>query len=539
MATGLASWLALYTAALTYLGYRGRRHAVAGESFLHGGRRFQGWHVFVLVTAMWAAWMSTVELETAYLLGWSAIWFGISVMAMSLLVAVILLRPFQKLRYLTSSELIGRLYGRKLRAFAGLVIAATFPIFAMSNALAAAAYLHALWGWPLAPVLIGVTAVILAYVTWGGLWSLVYTQATNLVVMTLGTVVAAWYVLHAHTPPVRGLHLPPGYFSPVGVGAGLILVWVVTNLINSVSAQAEFQAVASVPQPRVGQRAVYLSTLVLPLFVVVPVALGIAARLHVPGHVPGLVAFPLYFARVAPPWAVLAVAAAMWASALTWCGPLMFSGASSFGLDTCCSLLGRDQRWLAPLVRLGMVLQGVLVVVYALLRPDQLAWWQVFGLTLRNAAVFVPTLTALAWPVARRAAVGWSMVTGVAAGLLWNAATGFSATRFLLGVHPVWVGTGVAVLVVLLLGLLQEPGSWQLTPVPGRRQAGGALLGASAALAGITLGRVAGTLPALVGPGLFLSAVGLLAAAMILVVPRSALASYREDVPELASTSRG
>lgn len=503
----------------------------AGE-FLDGGRRFGFWQVFTLVTAMWASWMLPVELETAFAQGISAVWFGASVIAMSLVAAVFLLAPFRRLGFLTNSNLIGRRFGATARGFAAVIIGLTFPIFAMGNLLAVAALLHGLLGWPVWITLAGATLTMLLYTSAGGLWSLAYTQAANLVVMTVGLGLATVYVLR-DVPVLHPAHLPvTGFLSWGGVGTGAILVWFAMNILNTFTAQAEFQAIAAVRDPVIGRRAVYLSSVVLVGFAAVPVLLGMAAREYDGAAANGLVAFPTLVSHVVPGWALALVLLGFWASALTWCAPLLFSGASSFGLDFWNR--GGDparttevRRW----TRWSLVLQGILLVAYALVRPDALSWWQVFGLTIRNAVVVAPTIVFLVWPAVRGRAVVAAMILGLVGGLGWNAATGFSPTVFLSDINPMWVGTGIAFLAMLVGTLAFSRGRLTLSSHRVRRAAsvalavlGLVLVGGSAALPRVHL-------VVLLGPGLF---VGVLAwfVAAVLTVERTS-----ESIDEIRASS--
>lgn len=441
MAGLVVAVLLVYTAGLVLLATKGRARGGQGEAFLHGGRGFGFRHVFILVTVMWASSIFVVELETGFLSGISAAWFGISVIIMSILVARFLLRPFAKAGYLTNSRLIGERFGPAARRFSALVIALTFPIFAMSNVLAAAEFLHALLGWGLPITLVVTTAIMLVYVSQSGLWSLAYTQGLNLGALTVGLAVATYYFMRVPVAHLHPVHVV-GFTSWDGVGLGSLAVWLVMNILNAVSAQAEMQAIAAVKEPKRGQAAVYVSAAVLVAFTLLPVWLGMRTRELLPHAAKALAAFPHALTLIAPPWAVALVALGVWAAALSWCAPLLFSGAASFGAD----LFKSQPRDLRKLTRYGLLIQGALVVVVALLRPDELAWWRVFGQTIRSAAIFAPTVAYFLWPLATKRATVWSMIVGVIVSLGWNAATGFSATVFLLGVNPMWVALSVAIL---------------------------------------------------------------------------------------------
>lgn len=510
-----------YTALLLWISHVSKRQNQTAGQFLVGGRRFGTWTVFVLMTAMWGASMFSIEIDTAYAQGFSAVWFGVATIVASLLIASFLLKPFRNIGYLTNSNLIGRGYGRKARNLAAIVIGMTFPIFAMKNVLAAASFLHVILGWNPQVVLILTTLIVILYVSLGGLWSLAYVQIINLVLFTTGLLVAAFFALRQQ--PVWTATVPqvPQFHSLFGVGMPTILVWMGMSLLNSVSAQAEFQTISAAKDTRRGKRGVYLSSIALVGFAVLPTLLGRAAREHLGTQAGGLLAFPVYLREVAPPWAVVLVGLAFWSAALIWCAPLMFSGASSFGLD----LLNRKEHSLNTqavrrFTRLSLLIQGVMIVLYALARPSDLAWWAVFGLTLRNAAIVGPTITFLLWPLVTEGTVVMSMILGVSAGFGWNALTGFSATQFVAGINPMWVGTGTSLVTILIGTFLATRGRIGWIGSHHKRRLGITFTVVGLALLSVSLRLPHTALHALLGADAFLGILALFFAAILLTVER-------------------
>ncbi len=184
--------------------------------------------------------------------------------------------------------------------------------------------------------------------------------------------------------------------------------------------------------------------------------MGIGARVAFPHAKMGLVAFGSLILG-APPVVLVVVTLGVWAAALAWSAPLMFSGSSSLGMDL--GLLakpGTGPGDLRKYCRWCLFIQAGAILVYALARPDLTAWWMVFGLTLRDAAIFAPTIAILMWRAATPTATVVAMATGVAAGLIWNAMTDFSPTVFFGGINPMYVGTTVSVLLLVVVSLLEN-----------------------------------------------------------------------------------
>lgn len=447
-----------YTGLLVVIARRGC-HVERSTEFLDGGRRFSAREVFMLVSALWCSSIFVVEMETGYVYGVSALWFGFATALMAL-VSGYLVPVLRRLGYVTSSGVIGARFGRGARVFSGVVIGLTFPVFAMSNVLGAAGFLDRVLGWPLPVTLLVAEVVILGYVCVGGMRALARAQVVNLAVMTVGLLVALGWAVHAVSLAQVRAVLPGRLLSPGGAGAGLILTWIFASLLNVVNAQAEFQILTAARDVRAARRGLHAAVAFTGLFTVAAVAVGVAARAVAPAHQLGVIAIPALFGA-APLLLLAVVCVAMWASALSWSAPLMLSGAASLGVDVLWPLLervrGRGSRPVSHFVRLALPVQALLVVVFALLRPADLAWWRIFGQTVRTGALFAATLAVLLLPkLSRRTAVA-SMVAGAVGGLGWNVLTGFSIERFAFGVNPMWVGASAGLLVLAGGSLVATP----------------------------------------------------------------------------------
>ncbi len=418
-----------YVVALLVLGKKSAARTL--QSYRDGNRQLGFWTIFVMVTALWSSSLIVVELDTAYRYGVSALWYGVSVALMSVLVSAFM-PLFARYHYISNSDLLGRVFGPGVRRLSAIVIGGTFPIFALSNQLAAAFFLGTWLHWPLWLSLIATTVLILITIQFGGIMSLARLQGFNLVMVLTGMLYAIWKIGSAS--PSSDLALSPSYWQWWTTDHGLVVVWFGMNILNVVSAQAEIQTLAAARKKRDAQWATWISTLWLIVIIGVSTWLGVRTReLTGNSHLNGLQAFFHLVLAHAPTAMVGLMGMAMWSLALMWCGPLLFSGAISVSGD----LLGKASSvsWL----RLSLFIEGSVLILYGLWRPDQLAWWRVFGLTLRNAAVVGPTLAALIWGrnLSSRAVLT-AMGSGIAVAVGLNVLSGFSPTHFVLGVNPMW-----------------------------------------------------------------------------------------------------
>ncbi|SMC06933.1 Na+/proline symporter [Sulfobacillus thermosulfidooxidans DSM 9293] len=441
----LGSFL-LYTGFLIIISRRSDKKTIPIETFREGNRQLGAWTIFLMVTALWSSSLIVVEIDTAYRWGVAAIWYGISVGLMSLLVSI-LIPWFRRHHYVSNSDLLGQRFGGTVRRLSGIVIGITFPIFALSNALAAGAVVHVLLHWPLWVTLFITTAALVTYIQFAGMMSLAKTQGLNFAMVVTSLILAGiklGQLVHHH----HGSFLDsprPAFWHLFGIGHGTIWVWFGMNILNVFSAQAEIQTVAASKTRLAAQRAIWLSTGVLILITIFSVWLGIQARVLM-GHSnqEGLMAFFRLVLQHSSPGFDVIFSVGVWALALTWCGPLLFSGAISVGGDVINrSHSVRTLRW-------ALVIEAVLMVLYTTMRPDNIAWWRVFGLTLRNAAVVGPTLAVILWDDLNPTTVIIAMIAGIGVGVGFNAWTDFSVTHFVWGINPMWSAATTSFIVLAL-----------------------------------------------------------------------------------------
>jgi SSS family solute:Na+ symporter len=263
-------------------------------------------------------------------------------------------------------------------------------------------------------------------------------------------------------------------------GISLIVAWFGTFIINVPLAQAAFQMSMSARTPEDGQKGLYRAACIGAPLLVLGVLVGVAAAIVVPGGRLPLVSIAEYVTGVIPPWAAGLFFVGLWACALGWAGPCQFSGATSLGRDLGSALNPRaTEAQLVRYTRVALVGLTVVMIVFALLRTQESAWWNVMAWTLRNGATLAPVLAAFFWPLATRSAALAAMLAGFGTGLGWYAASGFHPTDFLFGMHPVWVGMAVNLLTMIVVTLVQS--QWRLV-APGRSRQRGVTALAVAAL---------------------------------------------------------
>ena len=451
------------------------RTAKAGSvaEFFVGGRTFSPWTVAFCITGLFSGSSFIAIMELSYHTGISAIWYGVAETVQVLLIALLLVKPLHEKLVVTVSGIIGVRFGRPAQVIAGIITAFTFPMWSVATAIAFASALHAFTDLSINTAIIA-TAVLLLFFLWsGGMRAVAFTQTMNCVVfvamMAIG--VTAFFI----NPGFEGLRTlaaqEPKMLDLTSAGVTLIAAWFGTFVVNVLLAQATFQMALSARTPQDGRKGLLIAAgFGLPM-ILVSVVLGTAAAIVVPSQNLGLVAVPTYIAEVLPAPLAGVFFLGIWACALGWAGPCQFSGATSLGRDVGSAL--RPQATASDLIRYtrwSLVVLTVLMIGFAFMRTEESAWWNVLAWTLRNGATLSPVLAAFFWPLATRSAAMSSMVAGFAGGLLWYQLGDWLPSAFYLGIHPVWVGMSLNV--VVLIAVTLATARWRLTLSRTRRQRG-------------------------------------------------------------------
>ncbi len=529
-----------YTCLLVLVGRVLQRRRLAGgtsSGFFIGGRTFSPWTVAFCITGLFSGSSFIAILEMSYHTGVSAVWYGVAETVQILLIALLLVKPLRTKLVVTVTGIIGERFGRTAQAIGGAITAFTFPMWSVATAIAFASALHAFTGLSIYTAIV-VTAVLLLFFLWsGGMRAVAFTQTMNCIVFAamLAVGIAAFFI----NPGFAGLttlaRTQPAMFDPSSAGVGLIVAWFGTFVVNVLLAQAAFQMTLSCRTPADGRKGLFLAAgFGLPL-ILVAVILGTAAALVVPHQAAGLVAVPMYIAKVLPAPLTGVFFLGIWACALGWAGPCQFSGATSLGRDVGRALRpNASDQDLIKYTRWSLVLLTGLMVGFAFLRTQESAWWNVLAWTLRNGATLAPVLAAFFWPLATRRAAIASMIVGFGTGLYWYQLGQWSPSSFFLGIHPVWVGMSSNVIVLIIVTLATA--GWRVTANTDRRRKG---IIATCGLAALTTTVVSSFswlhTTGLLGLALF--AVVTLASVVVFLVAETATSTQRHPDVEVAQAT--
>ncbi|ALU12343.1 hypothetical protein EYM_02650 [Ignicoccus islandicus DSM 13165] len=423
----LISYLALSLA----IGFIFKSKADTIKGFLVANREIGEW---LLAFTFGATYFSSVVIVVGG--AWAFLWGSTSmliplmnVLAGALLTFILIGREINKLsaQYdaLTVPELFAKVYNNgNLQKLLGLVTAIGLTLYAATVISGAAAMVGTVFGIDLATSAFLIALVMAIYVALGGMYSVVWTDAIQGIIMALGVLsLAALASLRAGG--LGALEASKPYVPPQKIDVALIVdlafltsiaVWGLPQLLN------RFYTAKS---PSVVKRSTFIATAFAFIVTYGSFISGLAASHLVQGKVNPLKVIPILAKEMLGPIGASVFSAAVLAAAMSTADSISLTVGSAVAYD----ILGiRDTKVLRVLSFLSMVIAaGIAVLTLTLPKELASAVTSVFktGWTLTAGAFLVPVL-AVVFKVGRTESVVASSLVGALVALLYGFAKALS-----------------------------------------------------------------------------------------------------------------
>jgi SSS family solute:Na+ symporter len=396
--------LIAYSITIVGLGLWTARLVRGSSDFFVAGRRFGPGLIFTTMIAANIGAGSTVGVAgLAYRDGLSAWWWvgsaGIGSLIFAFSVAPRLWRIAKQHNFYTTGDYLEYRYGTRVRCLAASLVGLGSLALLAGQLIAGAAILNVLTGIPRwAGALIG-GAIMTVYFTAGGLLGSARVNLLQLVVMMSGFALAIPWVLGS-AGGVLGLVGPdaPMWFGDFtyssGPGSGwTLLVLLVPAFVVSPGLIQKSWGARSENSLRTG---VALNAVVLMLFAFLPVLLGMAARVLMPGIEDANAVLPTVLKEQLPTWLGAIALAAIFSTEVDTCDAILFMISTSASQDLYKRFL-RPQASDAQLLRvarLTAVAGGLIGIVLAIVLQTVISALTIFY-SLLVVTLFVPILGGL------------------------------------------------------------------------------------------------------------------------------------------------
>lgn len=204
-------------------------------------------------------------------------------------------RPLWKMRLLTMADFYGRTFGDRAEVVSSLVLVPGYFGWVAAQYVALAGIQAAYFGIDLRTGIVIAASIVLAYTLIGGMWSVTVTDTVQMMVVLAalailgattmshlgdGSILRGVDRLVSETPASRLTLLPQS-------GGAVAVAWFGTlaaGLFGNIPGQDLMQRVFSSKDARTAARACLLAGLLYLLFGLIPVSLGLASRITLPGQ---------------------------------------------------------------------------------------------------------------------------------------------------------------------------------------------------------------------------------------------------------------
>jgi SSS family solute:Na+ symporter len=202
----------IYLLATLYLGYRGWKSTKDSEGYLVAGRKT---HPYIMAMSYGATFISTSAIVgfggTAGLFGMGLLWLTFLNIFVGIFVAFIIYgkrtrKIGHNLNAMTFPELLGKRFdSRFIQYFSGIVIFLGMPLYASVVLIGAARFMETTLAIDFDVALLVYSVIIAAYVIWGGLRGVMYTDAMQGTIMFVGMIFLL-FITYSHLGGIVPAH---------------------------------------------------------------------------------------------------------------------------------------------------------------------------------------------------------------------------------------------------------------------------------------------------------------------------------------------
>ncbi|MEV8066324.1 sodium:solute symporter [Streptomyces sp. NPDC085995] len=457
--------IVVYLAGMLGMGWWGMRRARSKSEFLVAGRR--------LGPAMYSGTMAAIVLGGAstiggvglgYKYGLSGAWMVFTIGLGLLALSVFFSARIARLKVYTVSEMLDLRYGGKAGVISGVVMWAYTLMLAVTSTIAYATIFDVLFDLNRTVAIVLGGAIVVAYSTLGGMWSITLTDMVQFVVKTIGVLLLLLPIAVVKAGGFSGMKakLPTSYFDPLGIGGETIFTYVLIYTFGMLIGQDIWQRVFTARSDRVARAGGTVAGTYCLVYALAGAVIGTAAKVLYPN----LTSADDAFATIVKDELPIGVRGLVLAAALA---AVM---STSSGALIACATVANNDIWsrLRGAVRPGGEAHGEAAEAHDEVRDNRL-FILVMGLAVIGTAIALNDVVE-ALTVAYNLLVGGLLVP-ILGGLLWKRGTaqgalasvivgglaviGLMAGYGILANEPVYYGLPASLAAYLVVSLATRP----------------------------------------------------------------------------------
>ena len=327
-----------YVAILMFIGVLASRRVGNSTDYIVAGRKLP---LGLCVFTVFATWFGSGTLigaaGAAYSGGLGAVLANPFGSALCLLLAgIFYARIFRRLKLLTLPDLFRTRFGRYAEIIAALSIIPAYVGWVGSILVAFGTVLNVVGGFGLETAILAGAVITIAYTCYGGMWAVSLTDFFQALVIITGLLVlfplilgdlGGWQALIENSPAGHFDIAPEqSFYGWIMFMQGLLVIG-----LGNIASQDLLQRVFSARDERVAQWSLYLSTVLYLTVAMIPVLIGIAGTIALPGLADPAAVLPAMGQAYLPALGMALFAGAMFSALMSSADGGMLAPASIFG----------------------------------------------------------------------------------------------------------------------------------------------------------------------------------------------------------------
>ncbi|MFJ8556752.1 sodium:solute symporter [Streptomyces microflavus] len=457
--------IVVYLAGMLAMGWWGMRRAKSKSEFLVAGRRLGPWMYSGTMAAIVLGGASTIGgVGLGYQYGLSGAWMVLTIGLGLLALSVFFSARIARLKVYTVSEMLDLRYGGRAGIISGVVMWAYTLMLAVTSTIAYATIFDVLFDVNRTVAIVLGGAIVVAYSTLGGMWSITLTDMVQFVVKTIGVLLLLLpiAVVKAGGFSEMKAQLPTEYFDPLGIGGETIFTYVLIYTFGMLIGQDIWQRVFTARSDRTARWGGTVAGTYCLVYAIAGAVIGTAAKVMYPN----LASADAAFATIVKDELPVGVRGLVLAAALA-----AVMSTSSGALIACATVANNDiwSRLRGAVVRSGggggdgdephdevrgnrafILIMGIAVILIAIALNDVVQALTV-AYNLLVGGLLVPILGGLLW---RRGTAAGALSAVCVGGV---AVVGLMAYYGILANQPIYYGLLSSLAVYVVVSLATPP----------------------------------------------------------------------------------
>ncbi len=275
----------IYLGAMLAFGWWGKRRASNSSEYLVAGRRLGVGLYTSTMAAVVIGGASTVGgVGLGYKYGISGMWLVVAIAVGLLAISLLFSASIQRLKVYTVSEMLKLRYGIDATGASGIVMVVYTLMLTVTSTIAYASIFNVLFGFPRIGSIVLGGAVVVAYSSLGGMWSITLTDVVQFVIKTIGIFFLLLPFTWNRAGGFDGIkeRLGDSVFDFTAIGTQTIITYFVIYSLGMLIGQDIWQRVFTARSPEVARWGGTIAAGYCVLYGIAGALIGLAAHVVMP-----------------------------------------------------------------------------------------------------------------------------------------------------------------------------------------------------------------------------------------------------------------